>query len=58
MKKLLLLTHDGIGLFNRMIGWSLAALLLVMTVLIFWQVSPASWWGVRSISRMKLPGSP
>jgi TRAP-type C4-dicarboxylate transport system permease small subunit len=38
MKKFLLLTHDGIGLFNRMIGWALAALLLVMTVLIFWQV--------------------
>jgi TRAP-type C4-dicarboxylate transport system permease small subunit len=38
MKKLLLLTHDGIGLFNRVIGWALAALLLVMTVLIFWQV--------------------
>ncbi|MCG6658224.1 TRAP transporter small permease [Halomonas campisalis] len=38
MKKFLLLTHEGIGLFNRMIGWALAALLLVMTVLIFWQV--------------------
>lgn len=38
MKKFLLLTHDGIGLFNRLIGWALAALLLVMTILIFWQV--------------------
>ncbi|PMR73279.1 TRAP transporter small permease [Billgrantia endophytica] len=38
MKKFLMLTNDGIELFNRVIGWVLAALLLLMTVLIFWQV--------------------
>lgn len=38
MKKFLLHTNGGIDLFNRVIGWVLAALLLVMTVLIFWQV--------------------
>ncbi|HSP57865.1 MAG TPA: TRAP transporter small permease [Halomonas sp.] len=38
MKNLLLLTNRGIDLFNRLIGWALAILMLVMTVLIFWQV--------------------
>lgn len=38
MKTFLLLIHRAIDQFNRLIGWSLAGLLLVMTVLIFWQV--------------------
>ncbi|MCE8012002.1 TRAP transporter small permease [Halomonas daqingensis] len=38
MKTLLRQTNRGIDLFNRLIGWGLAGLLLVMTVLIFWQV--------------------
>lgn len=38
MKTYLLLLHRAIDQFNRLIGWSLAGLLLVMTVLIFWQV--------------------
>lgn len=38
MKTLLMHTNVGIDWFNRAIGWLLAALLLVMTVLIFWQV--------------------
>ncbi|MBB3229552.1 TRAP-type C4-dicarboxylate transport system permease small subunit [Halomonas stenophila] len=33
-----MLANRVINQFNRLIGWSLAALLLVMTVLIFWQV--------------------
>ena len=38
MKTYLLLVNNAIYQFNRLIGWGLAALLLVMTVLIFWQV--------------------
>ncbi|MCE8014848.1 TRAP transporter small permease [Halomonas sp. MCCC 1A17488] len=38
MKTYLLLANRAIDQFNRLIGWGLAALLLVMTVLIFWQV--------------------
>lgn len=38
MKTFLLLTNKGIDQFNRLIGWGLAGLLLVMSVLIFWQV--------------------
>lgn len=38
MKTYLLLTNRAIDEFNRLIGWVLAGLLLVMTVLIFWQV--------------------
>lgn len=38
MKSYLLLAHRAIDEFNRLIGWILAGLLLVMTVLIFWQV--------------------
>lgn len=38
MKTFLLLTNKGIDQFNRLIGWGLASLLLVMSVLIFWQV--------------------
>jgi TRAP-type C4-dicarboxylate transport system permease small subunit len=38
MKMLLRQTNRGIDLFNRLVGWGLAGLLLVMTVLIFWQV--------------------
>lgn len=38
MKTYLLLLNSAIYQFNRLIGWGLAALLLVMTVLIFWQV--------------------
>lgn len=38
MKTYLLLIHRAIDEFNRLIGVILAGLLLVMTVLIFWQV--------------------
>ncbi|WP_111414802.1 TRAP transporter small permease [Billgrantia lactosivorans] len=38
MKTYLLLANRAIDQFNRLIGWGLAALLLVMTVLILWQV--------------------
>ncbi|KAA0010024.1 TRAP transporter small permease [Billgrantia pellis] len=38
MKTYLSLANRAIDQFNRLIGWGLAALLLVMTVLIFWQV--------------------
>lgn len=38
MKKALLVTNRYIHYFNRALGWLLAILLLVMTVLIFWQV--------------------
>ncbi|PXX95241.1 TRAP transporter small permease [Halomonas sp. LBP4] len=38
MKTYLLLANRAIDQFNRLVGWGLAALLLVMTVLIFWQV--------------------
>ncbi|MBW5800022.1 TRAP transporter small permease [Halomonas elongata] len=38
MKTYLLLANRAIDQFNRLIGWVLAALLLLMTVLIFWQV--------------------
>ena len=38
MKNYLLLAHRAIDEFNRLIGWMLAGLLLIMTVLIFWQV--------------------
>lgn len=38
MKNYLLLVHRAIDEFNRLIGWMLAGLLLIMTVLIFWQV--------------------
>lgn len=38
MKTYLLLANRVIDQFNRLIGWTLAGLLLMMTVLIFWQV--------------------
>ena len=38
MQSFLQFVNAGIGHFNRLIGWGLALLLLVMTVLIFWQV--------------------
>lgn len=38
MKKFLQLANGAIDQFNRMVGWGLAGLLLIMTVLIFWQV--------------------
>ena len=38
MKTYLLLANRAIDQFNRLIGWTLAGLLLMMTVLIFWQV--------------------
>ncbi|OAZ96315.1 TRAP transporter small permease [Halomonas sp. G11] len=38
MKKYLSLANKVIDYFNTLIGWGLATLLLVMTVLIFWQV--------------------
>ncbi|MEQ5768839.1 TRAP transporter small permease [Halomonas sp. H33-56] len=38
MQSFLQFVNVGIGHFNRLIGWGLALLLLVMTVLIFWQV--------------------
>ncbi|MBA2780078.1 TRAP transporter small permease [Billgrantia kenyensis] len=38
MKTYLMLTNRAIEHFNRLIGWVLAGLLLMMTILIFWQV--------------------
>lgn len=38
MKTYLTLANRAIDHFNRLIGWGLAALLLIMSVLIFWQV--------------------
>ena len=38
MKSFLIQINKGIDQFNRLVGWGLALLLLIMTVLIFWQV--------------------
>lgn len=38
MNTYLLAIHRAIDEFNRLIGWILAGLLLLMTMLIFWQV--------------------
>lgn len=38
MKPFLIMINRTIDQFNRVVGWGLAFLLLIMTVLIFWQV--------------------